>query len=132
MSAPAVRRRGHRAAYPGKEIVCPPCMNPRGVVDSSPKPFAGIGSKETAMRRIPHGWRFGFGASALLLVTMFATAATVSQAHSSTGARSASSAVPRADRAQTVNWALSGTATATTAESANPPSNAVDGDAGTD
>jgi arabinogalactan endo-1,4-beta-galactosidase len=84
------------------------------------------------MRRIPHGWRFGFGASALLLVTMFATAATVSSAHSSTGARTSSSAAPRADRAQTVNWALSGTATATTAESANPPSNAVDGDAGTD
>ena len=84
------------------------------------------------MRRIPHRWRFGFGASALLLVTMFATGATVSQAHSSTGARTTSSAAFRSDRAPTVNWALSGTATATTAESANPPSNAVDGDAGTD
>jgi arabinogalactan endo-1,4-beta-galactosidase len=84
------------------------------------------------MRRIPHGWRFGFGASALLLVTMFATGATVSHAHSSTGARTPASAASRSDRAPTVNWALSGTATATTAESANPPSNAVDGDAGTD
>jgi len=32
----------------------------------------------------------------------------------------------------TVNWALDGTATATTAEAANPAANAIDGDAGTD
>ena len=34
--------------------------------------------------------------------------------------------------APTVNWALSGTATATTAESGQPAANAIDGDAGTD
>src|SRR5262249_19057036 len=60
----------------------------------------------------------------------FATIATVSQAHSAPGA--ASTPASTADPAQTVNWALSGTATATTAESAAPASNAIDGDAGTD
>jgi F5/8 type C domain len=52
-------------------------------------------------------WRLGLGGSALLLITPFAIVATV-------------------------NWALSGTATATTEEPANPAANAIDGDAGTD
>jgi arabinogalactan endo-1,4-beta-galactosidase len=81
------------------------------------------------MRRIPHRWRLGLGGSALLLITPFAVVATVSQAHGATGTSTAAHA---AARVPTVNWALSGTATATTEESANPAANAIDGDAGTD
>jgi arabinogalactan endo-1,4-beta-galactosidase len=81
------------------------------------------------MRRIPHRWRLGLGGSALLLITPFAVVATVAQAHGATGTSSAALA---AARVPTVNWALSGTATATTEESANPAANAIDGDAGTD
>lgn len=84
------------------------------------------------MRKITHGRRLALGGSALSLVTMFATAATVSQAHSATGAASAVAEAGTSGGARTVNWALAGTATATTAESANPASNAVDGDASTD
>ena len=80
------------------------------------------------MRRTPHRWRLGLGAAALLLVTPIAVVATVAQAH---GATSTPGKSPAAG-APTVNWALSGTATATTEESANPAPNAIDGDAGTD
>jgi arabinogalactan endo-1,4-beta-galactosidase len=45
---------------------------------------------------------------------------------------SAVSAAGVQQAAPTVNWALGGSATATTAESANPAPNAIDGDAGTD
>jgi arabinogalactan endo-1,4-beta-galactosidase len=80
------------------------------------------------MRRTPHRWRLGLSGAALLLVIPVAVIATVSQAHGATSTpRTAAGA-----RVPTVNWALSGTATATTEESANPASNAVDGDAGTD
>jgi arabinogalactan endo-1,4-beta-galactosidase len=81
------------------------------------------------MRRTPHRWRLGLGGSALLLVTPFAVVATVAQAHGATSTHSTSAP---AARVPTVNWALSGTATATTEESANPAANAIDGDAGTD
>ena len=81
------------------------------------------------MRRIPHRWRLGLGGCALLLITPIAIVATVSQAHGATGTSTAALA---AARVPTVNWALSGTATATTEESANPAANAIDGDAGTD
>jgi arabinogalactan endo-1,4-beta-galactosidase len=87
------------------------------------------------MRRTTHGWRLALGAGALLLVTPIATVATISQAHGATGAArttSAASGSASAGQAPTVNWALSGSATATTAETNNPASNAVDGDAGTD
>jgi arabinogalactan endo-1,4-beta-galactosidase len=96
------------------------------------------------MRKTPHGWRLGLSAGALLLVTPLATAATISQAHSATSisatnisatnaiATSATSAATAAGARLSVNWALSGTATATTAESSAPASGAVDGDAGTD
>jgi len=76
------------------------------------------------MQRTPRTWRFGLGAAALLLVIPLVTAATASQA--------ATHATAQANAAPTVNWALGGSATATTAESANPASNAIDGDAGTD
>ncbi len=76
------------------------------------------------MRRTPHGWPLGFGAAALLLVTPFATVAAVSQSHGA--------ARPPRTAAPAVNWALSGAATATTAESGYPASNAIDGNAGTD
>src|SRR5215470_18006723 len=90
------------------------------------------------MRRTTHGWRLGLGAGALLLVTPIATVASISQANGATGATgaartaSATSGSAAAGPAPTVNWALAGSATATTAETNNPASNAVDGDAGTD
>jgi arabinogalactan endo-1,4-beta-galactosidase len=72
-------------------------------------------------------WRLGLGIAALVLVTPLVTAAAAS---------SPSNAAPaaRPNVAPTVNWALAGsaTATATTAESGYPASNAIDGDAGTD
>jgi arabinogalactan endo-1,4-beta-galactosidase len=74
------------------------------------------------MRSYRRGWRLGAGA--LLLITPFAAVASAAQSHGEAAAQARS--VP------TVNWALAGTATATTSESANPPANAVDGDAGTD
>jgi arabinogalactan endo-1,4-beta-galactosidase len=78
------------------------------------------------MRITPHRWRLGLGGAALLLVTPFA-ALTVGQAHGATSTPSTDAA-----RVPTVNWALGGTASATTEESANPASSAIDGDAGTD
>jgi len=79
------------------------------------------------MRRTPRRWRIGLGIAALALVTPLVTAATVTSPSSASA-----SAVPNA--APTVNWALASTATATatTAESGDPASNAIDGDAGTD
>jgi len=76
------------------------------------------------MQRTPRTWRLGLGAAALLLCIPLVTAATASQA--------ATHATAQANAAPTVNWALGGSATATTAESADPASNAIDGDAGTD
>ena len=65
---------------------------------------------------------------------MASGARSASGAWSASGARSASAARTddAGDSAPTVNWALSGTATATTAESGQPAANAIDGDAGTD
>jgi arabinogalactan endo-1,4-beta-galactosidase len=95
------------------------------------------------MPTTPHRWRLRLGGAVLLLVTPFAAMAAVAQAHGATsaqahGATSAQGGTSKAaettaaGRVPTVNWALAGTASATTAESANPASNAVDGDAGTD
>jgi arabinogalactan endo-1,4-beta-galactosidase len=81
------------------------------------------------------------GTCALLLATPLAIVAAAgppAQARAggsmAGGARSAS--IARADggegSAPTVNWALSGTATATTTQSGQPAANAIDGDAGTD
>src|SRR5580692_3405507 len=61
-------------------------------------------------------------ASGLLLV-----AASAAQAGPSTAAGSP----PGASHVPTVNWALSGQATATTSQSGNPPANATDGNAAT-
>ncbi|HEX8005070.1 MAG TPA: glycosyl hydrolase 53 family protein [Trebonia sp.] len=77
------------------------------------------------MRRTPSSWRLGLGAGALLLVTPLATTAAVWPTQPQ------HAAAARADSAPTVNWALTGTATATTSESASPAPNAIDGDAGT-
>jgi hypothetical protein len=76
------------------------------------------------MHSTPRTWRLGLGAAALLLAIPLVTAATAAQ--------TAVPASAQANPAPTVNWALGGAATATTAESANPASNATDGDAGTD
>src|SRR5580693_9569159 len=61
-------------------------------------------------------------AACLLLV-----AASAAQA----GPATAAGAQPGASHVPTVNWALSGQATATTSQSGNPPSNAIDGNAAT-
>src|SRR5580700_10027957 len=73
------------------------------------------------------GKRLAFGAGAVLLAVPLAvsTAAGAAQAHPG-HVDSFGSAPP------TVNWALSGTATATSEESGNPAGHAIDGDAGTD
>ena len=74
-------------------------------------------------------------AAPLAIVTLTGPAAQARPAGSmASGARSASTARTDAagDPAPTVNWALSGTATATTTESGQPAANAIDGDAGTD
>jgi arabinogalactan endo-1,4-beta-galactosidase len=78
------------------------------------------------MRRTPLSWRLGLGAGALLLMAPLATTAAVWPAQSQ------HATAAHADSAPTVNWALTGTATATTAEPGYPASNAIDGDAGTD
>ena len=81
------------------------------------------------MRRTPRVWRLriALGIAALALVTPLVTAA-ASSAPSNPRPAAAPNAAP------TVNWAIASTATATatTAESGYPASNAIDGDAGTD
>src|SRR5439155_2957002 len=76
-------------------------------------------------------------ACALVLAAPLAVVAatgTVAQARPDGGTvRSAGNAAEGGGgSAPTVNWALAGTASATTAESGKPATNAVDGDAGTD
>ena len=75
--------------------------------------------------------RLAFGAGAVLLAVPLAvsTVTGTAQAHPGHADRLASA---YQGPAPTVNWALSGTATATSEESGNPAGNAVDGDAGTD
>jgi arabinogalactan endo-1,4-beta-galactosidase len=78
--------------------------------------------------------RSRYGASAVLLAVPLTLAAVTLPGHAASGAGASRTARTSAGTraAPTVNWALDGTATATTAESAKPASNAVDGDAGTD
>lgn len=73
--------------------------------------------------------RAWYGAGAVVLAVPVAVALIV-PAHA--GAAPRAGAAARAAAAPTVNWALDGSATATTAESAHPASDAIDGDAGTD
>ena len=77
------------------------------------------------------GKRLAFGAGAVLLAVplVVSTVVGTAQAHPGQPDRpgSAYQGPP-----PTVNWALSGTATATSEESGNPAGNAIDGDAGTD
>ena len=99
--------------------------------------------KALRLRRIPAaGLIAGLGAIALV------TSALVTGSAHATTANTANTANTRADLsaaanvsannaaggagAATVNWALDGTASATSAESGDPASNAIDGDAGTD
>jgi arabinogalactan endo-1,4-beta-galactosidase len=89
--------------------------------------------------------RVAIGACAVLLAaplavtTLTTTAAQARPATTAAQARPATTAAktrpagaPQAGTVPTVNWALSGTATATNSETANPAANAIDGDAGTD
>lgn len=77
---------------------------------------------------------FALGAGALLVALPLIAVTASGSAHAAQSGRSAtgSAADTSARSAPTVNWAISGTATATTAETASPASNAVDGDASTD
>jgi arabinogalactan endo-1,4-beta-galactosidase len=70
--------------------------------------------------------RSGRAASAGHAPAAARTAGTASTAGAGAGGSGAAGSPP------TVNWALSGQATATSAESGDPASNAIDGDAGTD
>jgi arabinogalactan endo-1,4-beta-galactosidase len=90
-----------------------------------------------------HGWRTGLSACALLLAAPFAAVASVSQAHSpqlNSAAQATTSATTTGaasaldgpgGQVPVVNWALSGTASATSVLPGYPASSAVDGDAGT-
>jgi len=89
----------------------------------------------------PGGWRVGLGACALLLAAPFVTVASAGQAHSAASVTRAADnskkvgtadGVPSGGAVPTVNWALSGTASATSVLPGYPASNAIDGDAGTD
>jgi len=83
----------------------------------------------------PHGWRLGLGACALLLAAPFATVASVNQAgsaHQLSASAAADNSKPGRTEVPAVNWALSGTAAATSVLPGYPASNAIDGDAGTD
>ena len=71
------------------------------------------------------------GACALLATPLITAATTASGRAGSAGAAGAGSAAAIGASAPTVNWALSGQATATSAESGDPAASAVDGDAGT-
>jgi arabinogalactan endo-1,4-beta-galactosidase len=72
------------------------------------------------MRTKLRKWRYLICGGAILLALPVVTAATIAPAAAGDSS------------APTVNWALSGTATATSTESGYPASNAIDGDAGTD
>jgi len=76
------------------------------------------------------GKRMAFGAGALLLAVPLAISTVVGTAQARPGA--AGNPGNPGSPAPTVNWALSGTATATSEESGDPAANAIDGDAGTD
>jgi arabinogalactan endo-1,4-beta-galactosidase len=73
------------------------------------------------------GKRLAFGAGAVLLAVPLAISTAVGTAQAHPGHVDSFGSAP-----PTVNWALSGTATATSEESGNPAGNAIDGDAGTD
>jgi arabinogalactan endo-1,4-beta-galactosidase len=73
------------------------------------------------------GKRLAFGAGAVLLAVPLAISTTVGTAQAHPGRVDSFGSAP-----PTVNWALSGTATATSEESGDPAGNAIDGDAGTD
>lgn len=73
------------------------------------------------------GKRLALGAGAVLLAVPLAVSTVVGTAQAHPGHADRPGYAP-----PTVNWALSGTATATSEESGDPAGNAIDGDAGTD
>src|SRR5215469_7789473 len=85
-------------------------------------------------RILPRSRRSRYAAGAVLLALPLAVAAAILPAQAGTTSPKAGTAPAQnaGQAAPTVNWALNGTATATTAESANPAPNAIDGNAGTD
>src|SRR5436190_988026 len=97
----------------------------------------GIRTRWTAALAAGRRSRLVAAACAVVLAAPLAVVAatgTVAQARPDEGAARAAggAASGGGGSAPVVNWALSGTATATTAESGKPAANAVDGDAGTD
>jgi arabinogalactan endo-1,4-beta-galactosidase len=74
--------------------------------------------------------RMAFCAGALLLAVPLSVSVVVGTAHPAS-ANGGAGGGDDGFSVPTVNWALSGTATATDQESANPAGNAIDGDAGT-
>jgi arabinogalactan endo-1,4-beta-galactosidase len=85
-----------------------------------------------------HRPRAGTGTAALLIAVPLVAAAVTIPAHAAahsaaaTQARTTASAATQPAEAPTVDWALAGTASATTEATGSPASNAVDGDASTD
>jgi F5/8 type C domain len=70
----------------------------------------------------------------VLVVVLLALPASAAQLRGSGDTHSGSTraqALGRSSEIPTINWALSGQATATTSQTGNPPANAVDGDAAT-
>ena len=97
----------------------------------------GIRTRWTAALAAGRQSRLVAAACAVVLAAPLAVVAatgTVAQARPDEGAARAAggAASGGGGPAPTVNWALAGTASATTAESGKPAANAVDGDAGTD
>ena len=97
----------------------------------------GIRTRWTAALAAGRRSRLVAAACAVVLAAPLAVVAatgTVAQARPDEGAARAAggAASGGGGPAPTVNWALAGTASATTAESGKPAANAVDGDAGTD
>jgi arabinogalactan endo-1,4-beta-galactosidase len=75
--------------------------------------------------------RVTYGVGALVLAVPLAVATVILPARAGT-ADPAADSVKATQSVPTVNWALDGTAAATSAEPADPAANAIDGDAGTD
>jgi len=85
--------------------------------------------------RLPRSLRLAIGGTVLLAAPLVTAAMIVpaqAASHAAAPARAHTAAGPGREGLPAVNWALSGTATATNAATGSPASNAIDGDAGTD
>jgi arabinogalactan endo-1,4-beta-galactosidase len=94
-------------------------------------PSPEIPSPERSVLFSLRGRRVTYGVGALVLAVPLAVATVILPARAGT-ADPAADSVKATQSVPTVNWALDGTAAATSAEPADPAANAIDGDAGTD